>query len=396
LVAAAVLQEPLAGDRQYWLTRPFSARQLLAAKALFVAVFVNLAVLLVQFLFLLRLGIPPLAHLDALFWRQVFLCAQILLPAAALYAASRSFTQILLVALLTVVGFRLLASQFLLAVWTAPVWFGPATGQAVLALGAGSVIYLQYTRRNTLLSWIMLGAMTVLFFLVMHNFWEDPTPRTVRITLDTAARRPRAPHPGPVEIPLLIEGIPAGVEASVGRVGLTFAGQYVGYTTLASVTGIAGGKARLLVPPLPYSAETPLHLSGSIEFVLIQRLQSAPVPAQGEYVGVPGVGVCTQRQSEWAHSTLVCLAPSSRTALALEFPGRGLRWVISPGVVERPGSFARAFQPVDRVESVPTGLEGDPPRMATAQALVTARTLARLHGVFDFPAIRLADYPVPE
>jgi hypothetical protein len=34
--------------------------------------------------------------------------------------------------------------------------------------------------------------------------------------------------------------------------------------------------------------------------------------------------------------------------------------------------------------------------MATAQALVTARTLARLHGVFDFPAIRLADYPVPE
>src|ERR1035441_8561904 len=87
LVAAAVLQESPAGDRQYWLTRPFSARHLLAEKAIFIGVFVNLAALLAQIAGLFNLGIPPLAHLDTLFENQVYLCTAFLLPAAAVFAS---------------------------------------------------------------------------------------------------------------------------------------------------------------------------------------------------------------------------------------------------------------------------------------------------------------------
>jgi hypothetical protein len=244
-------------------------------------------------------------------------------------------------------------------------------------------------RRGALLSWTLLGAMFALFILVDHTR-ETPTLREVRISLDTADLRPRIRglRWGSV-IPLRIEGIPPGVEASAGQVQLSIAGQSVGGDVVASAPGFAGGKARLIVFDLADSYQTPLHLSGSVEFVLIQRLQSGPLPALGEIVPVPGVGVCTERQNRAARLTLVCLAPSNRTALALEFPDRPLRWVISPEVAARPSS-GFLFRPVDRFE-----LAGDGSHWETAKTMVTAR-IDRLRGVFDFPAIRLADYPEPE
>ncbi len=396
LVAAAVLQESPAGDRQYWLTRPFSARHLLAEKTIFIAVFVNLAVLLAQIAALLSLGIPPLAHLDALFGSQVYLCTAFLLPAGAVFASTRNFRQLLLVGLLVLAVYGWLANQVPIA-WTAPDRLGPATRHAVLALAAGSVICFHYTRRGALLSWTVLGAMFALFILLVHNTTRAaPTLREVRISLDTAALRPRIRdlRSRPVEIPLRIEGIPPGVEASAEQVRLSIAGQSVGGSVVASAPGFAGGRARLIVPAQPYSAQTPLHLSGSVEFVLIQRLQSGPLPALGEIVPVPGVGVCTERRNGAARLTLVCLAPSERTALALEFPDRSLRWVISPRFLELPGpSFP--FQPVDHFENFPSDSADDFRHWKTAKAMVTAR-IVRLRGVFDFPAIRLADYPGPE
>jgi hypothetical protein len=45
LVASVIHQEPLPGHQQYWLTRPYSRRQLVLAKALFLAAFTGLPVL---------------------------------------------------------------------------------------------------------------------------------------------------------------------------------------------------------------------------------------------------------------------------------------------------------------------------------------------------------------
>jgi hypothetical protein len=386
LVAAAVLQESPAGDRQYWLTRPFSARHLLAEKAIFIGVFVNLAVLLAQIACLFNLGIPPLAHLDALFESQGYLCIAILL-AAAVFASTRNFRQLLLVGLLVVAGFFWLADQ-VPAGWTVPVRLHPAISLAVFVLAPGSVICFHYTRRGALLSWTVLGAMFALFILLAHT-GETPTLREVRISLDTAELRPRIRALSWAVIPLRIEGIPPGVEASAEHVQLSIAGKSVGGDVVASAPGFAGGKARLIVFDVEDSYQTPQHLSGSVEFMLIQRLHSGPLPALGEIVPVPGVGVCTERQNRAARLTLVCLTPSDRTALALEFPDRPLRWVISPEVAPRPSS-GFLFRPVDRFE-----LAGDGRHWETPKTMVTAR-IVRLRGVFDFPAIRLADYPGPE
>lgn len=45
LVVTAIQQESIMGDRQYWLMRPFTAWHLMAAKALFLALFINVPVL---------------------------------------------------------------------------------------------------------------------------------------------------------------------------------------------------------------------------------------------------------------------------------------------------------------------------------------------------------------
>src|SRR5271155_4729161 len=46
LIAALVHEEPLPGDRQFWITRPYSSKSLLMAKVLFILTFVNLPVLI--------------------------------------------------------------------------------------------------------------------------------------------------------------------------------------------------------------------------------------------------------------------------------------------------------------------------------------------------------------
>src|ERR1700761_5908286 len=46
MLTRAVHAEALAGDRQFWLTRPYSRRSLLVSKILFAIVFVNLPILI--------------------------------------------------------------------------------------------------------------------------------------------------------------------------------------------------------------------------------------------------------------------------------------------------------------------------------------------------------------
>ena len=52
LIVRVVQEEPLVGDRQFWVTRPYDWEKLLTAKALFLVVFVNLPLFIVQMVLL--------------------------------------------------------------------------------------------------------------------------------------------------------------------------------------------------------------------------------------------------------------------------------------------------------------------------------------------------------
>ncbi|HEY1341295.1 MAG TPA: hypothetical protein VGF59_27485, partial [Bryobacteraceae bacterium] len=97
LIALAVEQEPIAGDRQFWITRPYRRGALLAEKALFAAVFVHAPYLLLEWYVVGSRGFSPVGALPHVLWKQVMLAGAVTLPALALASLFRSFTHFILV-----------------------------------------------------------------------------------------------------------------------------------------------------------------------------------------------------------------------------------------------------------------------------------------------------------
>jgi hypothetical protein len=76
--------ECLVGDRQFWVTRPYEWKQLLAAKLLFVAVFVDLPLLILQVFLLVMDGYQPASHISGLLWLQLLWLLCVILPVMTL------------------------------------------------------------------------------------------------------------------------------------------------------------------------------------------------------------------------------------------------------------------------------------------------------------------------
>ena len=68
LIARAVHAEPIPGDRQFWISRPYRRASLLLAKAIFILTFVNLPFLIMQSAILKLDAFPILSHAGALLW----------------------------------------------------------------------------------------------------------------------------------------------------------------------------------------------------------------------------------------------------------------------------------------------------------------------------------------
>jgi ABC-type transport system involved in multi-copper enzyme maturation permease subunit len=69
LLARVIQSEALPGDRQFWLTRPYSRASLLASKILFAMLFVNLPMLISDIVTLRANGFPAASHIGALAWK---------------------------------------------------------------------------------------------------------------------------------------------------------------------------------------------------------------------------------------------------------------------------------------------------------------------------------------
>jgi hypothetical protein len=99
LVVRVVQDESLVGDRQFWVTRPYEWKKLLAAKVLFIGVFVSVPLLLAQFALLWLAGFPPSsAQVTGILWMQM-IWAFILLVLATLAAVSTGIGQMTLMML---------------------------------------------------------------------------------------------------------------------------------------------------------------------------------------------------------------------------------------------------------------------------------------------------------
>jgi len=165
VVMTRVIQsESLVGDVQWWVTKPCEWGKLLAAKVLFVVVFVVLPLLLLQMWLLWDAGFSPWAHLGALALEIALLAAALLLPFAALATVTSTFARMALTTLvvLVVIILGMVAFQHWETSRYAADWLRDASLPALLALGSAAIV-LQYARRRAGWARGLLGAILVVW-----------------------------------------------------------------------------------------------------------------------------------------------------------------------------------------------------------------------------------------
>ncbi len=165
LISPVIHEEKLVGDRQFWITRPYDWKNLLAAKVLFLIAFLYLPLLVAQCVMLAEAGFTPFSSFRGLLYDSLVLTCVLVLPLVALATVTRNFARMTLAVLGAVVCFiaivllgvkcpsrqncysarRLRSHSPLLSVFVWP-W-----------------LLVQYARRNVKVSWVLLGLLVVLF-----------------------------------------------------------------------------------------------------------------------------------------------------------------------------------------------------------------------------------------
>jgi len=175
LIVRVVQAESLVGDRQFWVTRPYDWKQLLAAKGLFVLTFVNIPPFLADAFLLAYAGFHPTHYIVGLLWLQLMWIFLLFVWLTALATVTNSIPQMLLALLLIVldvIGTSALSSAIRKAELSGGIdqWWGLAiVGVAVI------VILMQYSRRRTALSrWIAVGLCALLTLISVASSRATP------------------------------------------------------------------------------------------------------------------------------------------------------------------------------------------------------------------------------
>jgi hypothetical protein len=167
LVVRAVQEESLVGDRQFWVTRPYEWKKLLAAKLLFVAASINLPLFIVDVVLLAKAGFSPVRYLPGLLWMQVLLLIFLVVPAAAVSVVTSTVVQVLL-CVLGLILYLIGVGELFSSIPNTGMSPGGGVVAALDLLLTGCVlvaaIFLQYARRKTWTSRLLIigGAVAVL------------------------------------------------------------------------------------------------------------------------------------------------------------------------------------------------------------------------------------------
>ena len=409
LIARLVHAETLPGDRQFWTTRPYAWNSLLAAKALFVAAFVNLPLLAAHVVILLAYGFHPLAELPGLLWSQVLITAVLVLPIAALSALTTGLAQLLItgsVLGLALVAWNIVAPFYLVDTgWRAIEWVRYCYDIAVLALATLAILVWQYARRNTAAAhWLAVATVvlvalgnlllpwTVAFALQSRLSRQPVDPASLHIDFDSAkqwAARALIETGDRVwiEIPVKIAGIPAGMIPRYD--GVIMAIQASDGSTWPADrqpwSHVIGRDQVLLLQATVDGSfyrkvkDQPVKFRGAMYLTLYGNLRATDVPFSAPPTAVPGRGLCTAspgagRKSYYQVCNSAFRDPQGMTTYS-PFPAD------------------LAFDPVKRHLAYIASLEYPFPAF-TAATIQTSEPLAHLRRDFEIGGLRLSDFEV--
>ena len=146
LIALAVHADALPGDRQFWLTRPYSRGSLLGSKVLFAIAYITLPMTVAQAAIVILNGLPLGPALSGLLWEQVLIALLVTVPAAALAAVTARLTHFVFsLAIAPLVVFTGNAAGD----WQRLEWVRTSTSVFVFTTFAVTVVLWQFARRRT-------------------------------------------------------------------------------------------------------------------------------------------------------------------------------------------------------------------------------------------------------
>ena len=412
LLALVIQSEALPGDRQFWLTRPYSRTSLLISKFLFAMVFVNLPMLISDIVTLSANGFPPTSHIAGLAWKQILLTMIIVLPPFALASATRGLGELILTSLgLAIV--IMFTSSFMYGFmygkvtygWSnADRWIEGARLYGSIAAVAIAVIALQYFRRATALS---RGIAISSFLLVAFTYTlpASPTERAMEPGYTKAIEDTSWLHVEPrycencagsahstddfqqILMPIDVTGIPDGTSVEIGIVtgyAISPETRRVIYNTGQSSTAGQHRYIPVNVAYYPDIRNQPITLNLNVHFEIYKHHRVGPVAMNQTFFAVPGIGYCAELSGR-----LVCRAP--------------LRWpramiTVRMGAADR--NFNQLFSaspfpgdsPITAVSTYASGMSSGSISDGRAMFLDFDEPSATASRLIEWKNIRLADF----
>ena len=330
LVVRAILEEPLPGDRQFWITRPYNRGSLIAAKALFALTLINLPVLISDCVILAAHGFSPVSYTAGILWRQATLAVVVLLPAAALAAVTRHLGQVLLALIGAAVIFGISLQH---QSWGAMEWvrYLPVV---LLWIAAASVVLLwQYANRRTTPSRLLLTAAVALTpavyaavpwsaaFAVHARMLPESGSSPITVRLDPTRKvvvgrpmedRARARASVPIEIAGLRDD--QDFQADTVSVELESQGEKWRYNwtdAMAISCGSGDNYWADIYVSGPWRAERRANVKLRLSIALTVFARNAPVTVfPGEsWSAVPNFGACRFGYDPFARRSIECVWP---------------------------------------------------------------------------------------
>jgi hypothetical protein len=157
LIARVIHAEALVGERQFWVTRPYEWPKLLAAKGLFLAVFLYAPFVAAQWGLLGEGGFRPWEYVPGILFNLLLLTGILVLPLVALAAVTSTLVRMTLTLLGIAAGLGVivyLASLSETSGVSAP--YGDRYSVPATLVIGGSAIVLMYARRRVWFARLML------------------------------------------------------------------------------------------------------------------------------------------------------------------------------------------------------------------------------------------------
>ena len=203
LIVRDVQAENLVGDRQFWVTRPYDWYKLLAAKVLFIIVFVNLPLFIVDLILLQEAGFPPWSYIAGLLALQAIMTLLVFLPATTGATVTPSIGQFLLLVLalvLCMIGIGSLMQEVPNAGMSTGA-FPAALIMILICCACLFVVAWQYARRRVWQSRVVLvGTLLAIIVILVATPYREliareyPLPENGQPALAQFSFDTEAPH----------------------------------------------------------------------------------------------------------------------------------------------------------------------------------------------------------